>query len=144
MHRAALLLCSLSLVAGAVQAQAPGQPHGQPPGQAPGQPQGQPQGQSLEALHDALHLDRAQEDAWRTFQASAATDTAGQVRAQQTAAMLPRLATPRRLALIRAQMQADLADFDRSAAAVTEFYNTLSPDQQRTFDQRTAGAQQRR
>lgn len=116
MRRPLMLMCSLVLLAG-----------------------GAAQAQPVSQLHDALKLNRSQEDAWRTFQASAANSDARRTRAEQTEAMLPRLPTPRRLAMIHAEMQADLADFDRSAQAVSAFYSVLTPDQQRIFDEQTGG-----
>ncbi len=91
-------------------------------------------------LHDALHLSAAQEEPWRTYQRSLAPTGDDESRARQTAMLLPTLPTPRRLALMRAQMQADLAAFDRRAAAVEAFYAALTPDQQRAFDRQTAAA----
>ena len=114
MRRSLMLICSLFLSAAAAKAQPAGQ------------------------LHDALKLSQSQEAAWRTFQA-ATSDNASRARAQQTEAMLPTLPTPRRLAMIHAELQAGLADFDRSAKAVTAFYAVLTPDQQRIFDEQTAG-----
>jgi hypothetical protein len=90
----------------------------------------------LTLLHDALHLSAAQEDAWKAYQ-RALFDPQDAARARQTAELLPTLPTPRRLALIRAQMEADQQAFDRRAAAVTRFYDALTPDQQRTFDRQT-------
>ena len=89
-------------------------------------------------LHDALHLSAVQEDAWRSYQRSVADNGQDRARTRQTAALLPTLPTPRRLALIRAQMEADLNAFDRRSQAVNVFYAALSPDQQRTFDRQTA------
>ena len=91
-------------------------------------------------LHDALHLSAVQEGAWRTYQAALADDPEAAAQARQTAMLLPRLPTPRRLALIRAQMQADVAAFDRRAQAVNAFYAALNPDQQAAFDRQTAAA----
>jgi hypothetical protein len=115
MRRPLLLICSVVLLTGVAQAE------------------------PVSQLHDALNLSHSQEDAWRTFQTSAANSDEPRIRSQQTAAMLPTLPTPRRLAMIHAGMQADLADFDRSAQAVTAFYSVLTPDQQRIFDEQTAG-----
>ena len=52
--------------------------------------------------------------------------------------LMPTLPTPRRLALMRAQMQSDLIAFDHDVQAVNAFYDQLSPDQQRVFDTQTA------
>jgi hypothetical protein len=115
MRKFVFLICGLALLAGAARAQSP-----------------------ISQLHDALHLTAAQEDAWRAYQAAVAPDPDQRARAEAAAAMAPRLPTPRRLALIRAQMQADLATFDHDAQAVTAFYTALTPDQQQAFDRQTA------
>ena len=51
--------------------------------------------------------------------------------------MLPQLTTPRRIALIDAAMERDVADFRRQGDAVTAFYGRLAPDQQAIFDRET-------
>jgi hypothetical protein len=89
-------------------------------------------------LHDALRLTPQQEIAWQAYQASIRPDPQEAARAQQAQMMMPTLPTPRRLALIRAQMLADQQTFDRNAQAVTAFYRLLTPDQQRIFDEQTA------
>ena len=91
-------------------------------------------------LHDALHLTAVQETAWRSYQAAISDDPEASAQARQTAMLLPRLPTPRRLALIRAQMQADIAAFDRRAEAVDAFYAALTLDQQAAFDRQTAAS----
>lgn len=88
-------------------------------------------------LHDALKLAPAQEPAWRAFLMASAPSPQQQAQAQATARLAPTLPTPRRLALIRSQMQADLAAFDRTATAVSAFYTQLSPEQQAAFDRQT-------
>ena len=93
-------------------------------------------------LHDALKLAPAQEPAWRAFLAASAPTPQQQAQAQATARLAPTLPTPRRLALIRSQLQADLAAFDRTAQVVTGFYGQLSPDQQAAFDRQTRGEPQ--
>ena len=47
---------------------------------------------------------------------------------------------PRRVALIDATMEQDLADLRRQGAAVITFYNHLTPDQQSIFDRQTVPA----
>lgn len=89
-------------------------------------------------LHDALRLSPAQEDAWRTYQAAIAPDPQAQQRHRAADMLLPQVPTPRRVALIEATAQADLADLHRQGEAVKAFYGVLSPDQQRTFDRLTA------
>jgi hypothetical protein len=88
-------------------------------------------------LHDALKLTPAQEPAWHAFLAASEPSPQQEAQAQATARLAPTLPTPRRLALARSQMQADLAAFDRTVQAVTAFYNQLSPVQQAAFDRET-------
>jgi len=51
--------------------------------------------------------------------------------------LLPQLPTPRRIALVDAAMSLDLADFRKQGVAINTFYARLTPNQQKTFDQRT-------
>ena len=89
-------------------------------------------------LHDDLRLSAGQEGAWQQY--LRAIDEGGQMQARRQAAeqMLPQIPTPRRLALMDATMSDELADFRRQRTAVEAFYNRLTPDQQRIFDQDTA------
>ena len=89
-------------------------------------------------LHDALKLSAAQEPAWRAFLLASAPSPQQQAQSQATARLAPSLPTPRRLALIRSQMQSDLAGFERTAAAVNAFYGQLTPEQQAAFDRETS------
>lgn len=88
-------------------------------------------------LHDALKLTPTQEPAWRTYLLSSQPSPQQQAQAQATARLAPTLPTPRRLALIRSQIQSDLAAFDRTAQAVLAFYGQLTPAQQAAFDNET-------
>ena len=88
-------------------------------------------------LHDALRLTSAQEATWRAFLAASQPSAQQQAQAQATARLAPDLPTPRRLALIRSQMESDLAAFDRTAQAVQAFYSQLTPEQQAAFDHET-------
>ena len=94
----------------------------------------------LSLLHDALHLSTAQEPAWRAFVAATRAAPEAEAQAQATARLSPTLPTPRRLALLRAQMQADLDRFDRQAQAIVAFYGALTPQQQQTFDRESAAS----
>ncbi|MEO8812442.1 MAG: Spy/CpxP family protein refolding chaperone [Caulobacteraceae bacterium] len=89
-------------------------------------------------LHDALALTPAQEAGWAAYTSSAAADAGRADRVSEARSMLPTLPTPRRLALVRAMMAADMAAFDQNARAVVAFYRGLTPEQQRIFDARTA------
>ena len=89
-------------------------------------------------LHDDLRLSVGQEGAWQQY--LRAIDEGGQMQGRRQAAeqLLPQIPTPRRLALMDATMSDELADFRRQRTAVEAFYNRLTPDQQRIFDQDTA------
>ena len=89
-------------------------------------------------LHDDLRLSAGQEGAWQQY--LRAIDEGGQMQGRRQAAeqLLPQIPTPRRLALMDATMSDELADFRRQRTAVEAFYNRLTPDQQRIFDQDTA------
>lgn len=91
----------------------------------------------LSQLHDALHLTQAQEDAWRAYTAALQPSAGAQARHQQTQAMMPRLTTPRRIALLDATMQQDVTDMRRQGQAVIAFYDALTPEQQAVFDRQT-------
>jgi LTXXQ motif family protein len=101
----------------------------------------QAQTSQLSGLHDALHLNPAQEDGWRAYVAAISPDPMANARHQETGRMLPSLPTPRRVDLINAQVDADAAMVHRQGVAVKAFYAGLSPTQQQTFDRLTAAAQ---
>jgi hypothetical protein len=92
---------------------------------------------NLSSLHDALHLSAAQEAAWRTYVAAIAPDPSAAARRASAMRMIPTLTTPRRIDLMLAAMEQDLAAFHRQGEAVKAFYAQLSPDQQRVFDRQT-------
>ena len=92
----------------------------------------------LGQLHDDLRLTPAQQEAWSAYASVLASVGQAQTRRREaTVNLLPRLTTPRRLALIDSAMTEDLADFRRQRDAVTAFYEKLSPEQQRVFDSET-------
>ena len=97
----------------------------------------QTQGPNLSTLHDALHLTAQQEDAWRAYRAAITPDPQAEARHRQAGLMLANLPTPRRVDLIDAEMQEDLATLRRQGQAVKSFYAVLTPAQQHTFDQQT-------
>jgi hypothetical protein len=88
-------------------------------------------------LHDDLHLSPDQDPAWRTYTTAIAPTAAMQQRHRSSGDLLPLVPTPRRIALIEANLGYDQADFRRQSAAVLAFYNQLTADQQRTFDRET-------
>ena len=95
------------------------------------------QGVTASELHDALHLSPTQEMAWRGYQAAITPDPALRARRRSAQLLLPNLSTPRRIDLIDAEMEADLSSLHKQGEAVKTFYATLTPDQQRVFDQKT-------
>ena len=88
-------------------------------------------------LHDDLKLTSAQESAWSAYTRAIAPNPEVEARHRATDAMLPSLTTPRRISLIAATMAADEADFRKQGAAVSAFYDQLTPAQQKTFDAET-------
>ena len=98
----------------------------------------------LPQLHDALHLDAQQEAAWRDYVRAVTPSQRSLSRREAAQEMLPRLPTPRRIALLDATMNQDIADFQKQGDEVVSFYNQLTPQQQRIFDRQTAPAEQQR
>jgi hypothetical protein len=92
----------------------------------------------LNRLHDALHLSADQETAWREYKLAVTPSPDARARHQQAESMMPRLTTPRRVALMESMMAADLADVRRAGAGVMAFYDRLTPTQKLTFDKETA------
>jgi protein CpxP len=115
MYRSFLLAFSVLALAGAAHAQTP----------------------DLSSLHDALHLTAAQESAWRSYTHAINPDPQAEARHRQAGLLLPTLTTPRRVDLIDAEMEDDLAVMQRQGEAVKAFYALLTPSQQRTFDHQT-------
>ena len=105
------------------------------------QPEGPSPQQQLSQLHDALRLSPQQEPAWRAYQASLQPDPSIQARRRSAADMMAKLPTPRRVDLINAEMEQDMAAMRRQGEAVKAFYAQLTPQQQSTFDRITSQAQ---
>ena len=93
---------------------------------------------ALIRLHDALHLKPDQEAAWRDYAAAVTPSPDALARHRSAQEMMPRLTTPRRVALMDSVMAADLADVRRAGQGVLAFYATLTPSQKLTFDVQTA------
>lgn len=117
--------------------QPPQGPYNHGPGQAQG-PNEQADGPDLSGLHDALRLAPDQERDWRAYVAAITPDPSAEQRHRQAAMMMATLPTPRRIDLITAEMEDDMAAMRRQGEAVKSFYNRLTPIQQRAFDARTA------
>lgn len=98
----------------------------------------QAQTTQLSSLHDALHLNDAQEGGWRAYVAAIRPDADSEARHREAGRLMATLTTPRRVDLINAEMDEDAAAVHRQGEAVKAFYASLAPDQQRTFDRQTA------
>ena len=106
------------------------------PVEAQPQPGGGPQQQNLPAL---LHLRPEQMASFRNMEAASQPnpDEISRLRAASPQA-LSALTTPQRLDRFGASLAVRQELFRRGADATRAFYNQLSPDQQRTFDQLSA------
>ncbi len=93
---------------------------------------------SADELHTTLHLVPTQEPAWQAYQTAIRPDPVARTRQRATLMLLPTLSTPRRIDLLNAQMEAELAAMRRQGEAVKAFYATLTPAQQQAFDAATA------
>ena len=91
----------------------------------------------LRRLHDDLRLTPMQEVAWNAYVAGAAPDEQVEAHRRATAERLPTLTTPGRIALVAQTLTIDQVEFRRQGAFVIDFYNQLTPEQQRTYDRET-------
>ena len=91
----------------------------------------------IEQLHQALHLNPAQEAAWQAYRSASDVPDKAQSRRRAASTMFPTLDAPHRMALVESEMRQDLADLQRQSQVLNAFYATLSPDQKRVFDVRT-------
>ena len=143
----------LGLVVSGLLATAPASVQGQPPGQQyqgqqyqgqqyQGQAQQSPD-QDFATLHAALHITPQQESAWAAYRAAAPSPAVTEQRRNAAAQMFPTLTSPRRIDLVEAEMRQELTELQRQSAALKALYATLSPEQQRVFDERTLPPEQR-
>lgn len=86
-------------------------------------------------LKNQLQLTPAQEGAWTKF-AEAMRPMAPSPRPNPEALM--KLPTPERIDQMRAMHQQHIAQMDRRAEATKAFYETLTPEQKKRFDEQTA------
>lgn len=105
-------------------------------GGAPGQGGGEAQ---LQQLHDALQLTPREEQAWQGYQVARrpSPDQMQQMHALGQM-QLGAMSAPQRLDIINQGLMLQLSVFHRNAEATRAFYATLTPSQQKTFDQVTA------
>lgn len=148
----------LGLVVSGLLAAAPASAQGQPPGQQyqgqqyqgqqnqgqqyQGQAQQSPD-QDFATLHAALHITAPQESAWAAYRAAAPSPAVTEQRRNAAARMFPTLTSPRRIDLVEAEMRQELTELQRQSTALKALYATLSPEQQRVFDERTLPPEQR-
>jgi Spy/CpxP family protein refolding chaperone len=90
--------------------------------------------QHLAKLHDKLKLTAQQEGAWKKF---AAASTPPNKEARPDPAELDKLTAPQRLEKGLEHMKAMETKLGEHLAALKEFYATLTPEQQKTFDEQT-------
>lgn len=86
-------------------------------------------------LKQKLQLTPAQESAWTSFTNALKP---GGPRQRMDREALARMTTPDRIDHVRALRNARLAEMDRRGEATKAFYATLTPAQQKTFDDETA------
>ena len=114
-------------------------PEGQPGMQQPGPEQrGRMQehmAKRAAELKASLKLSSEQEGSWNAYVAAMKP---GAPSAPPKREDYAKLSTPERLDKMRAQRQQREAEFDKRDAATRSFYGTLSAEQKKTFDTRTA------
>ena len=92
---------------------------------------------ATDPVHDQLKLSPSQDAAWAAYRATVPDPAHVEQRRAAAATMYPKLPTPRRMDLVEAEMTAELSELRRESAALKSFYGTLTPDQQKLFDQTT-------
>lgn len=85
----------------------------------------------------ALHLRPNQQAAYVAYLDATKPDPSAEARREAELRRLAGLTTPERIDWTRRQMQDDLRTLDQQGAAVKRFYQALSPEQRRTFDDLT-------
>jgi periplasmic protein CpxP/Spy len=124
-------ILSVSIFAAGAYAQMPPPPPNGGYGQMPS-----PNAQ-LQQLHDALSLRPDQEANWQAYARSTSVDSQEMMRRREASEKMATITAPQRVDLSIQMMKADLASLERRGAALKQFYATLTPQQQATFDQVT-------
>jgi protein CpxP len=101
------------------------------------QAQTPPPSPQLQQLHDALNLRPDQDAAWRDYVRSTAVDPQETAQRRDGAQRMADLTAPQRVDLSVQMMKLDLASLQRRGAALKNFYASLTPEQQATFDRET-------
>jgi periplasmic protein CpxP/Spy len=91
----------------------------------------------LQRLHDGLNLRPDQDATWQDYVRSTAVNPQEMAQRRDASQRMASLTAPQRADLSVQMMRADLASLERRAAALKQFYATLTPDQQATFDRET-------
>ena len=93
--------------------------------------------QRLAELKQKLRLDASQEGAWNSFAAAQQRPARSPEQARAERAEFAKLTTPQRLERMQARQAERSARFTQRIEATRNFYATLSPEQQKTFDAET-------
>lgn len=96
--------------------------------------------QRQQKLHDALTLNTDQEAAWKTYLAAIAPK---QPAGHAERAAFKELPAPQRMEKWIELSKTRLQQQETRLAALKTFYATLSPEQQKVFDEQTAGGARR-
>jgi periplasmic protein CpxP/Spy len=128
-------LCSVFLFAAGAYAQMPPPP---PPPPSGGYNQQMPSPSvQLQQLHDALNLRPDQDANWQAYAHSTTVDRGEMMRRRDAMQRMAGASAPQRVDLSIQMMKEDVASMERRGAALKEFYATLTPQQQSTFDEVT-------
>jgi hypothetical protein len=98
----------------------------------------------IEQLHDALKLTPNQESAWIKYRKILVSASDIQSRRSAAFKLFPTINSVRRMQLAKAELTQELAELESQLQALNEFYQTLTPEQQRIFDLKTLPPQQGR
>lgn len=96
-----------------------------------------PPSPQLQHLHDVLNLRPDQDASWQDYVRSTTVDPQEMERRRAAAQKMASLTAPERVDLSVEMMRADLALLQRRGAALKNFYASLTPEQQATFDRET-------
>ncbi|GAA5176367.1 hypothetical protein GCM10025771_10900 [Niveibacterium umoris] len=91
-------------------------------------------GRRFDALHDALKLSAAQEPAWKAFRDGITNDMAQMAKSRPDPAALRDKPAPERMAAMLEHAKLHQAQMEKHLAALTKFYDQLTPEQKKTFD----------
>lgn len=93
--------------------------------------------QALDRLHTDLHLTASQETAWADFSKAYSMSPQEIAKQQRAQSSMQTMTGPQRVDLSIELAKENLVGLQRRGDALKSFYATLSPQQQKTFDQDT-------